>query len=268
MILTRRFVLLNFPRTGSTFVRRALRTLYGVQGRGILRTVRARFGWGCPQFQELTHRINRTESAERERRRSQHGAYSQIPIPHRGKPVVSVTRHPFDRLVSMYEQGFWRDHPPVDRAVLRARLPSFPELTFTQYLEMLDVFDVPNVLKGHPLRAEVGSQTLHFVRFFARDPEVTLARLTDDAVDSGTLQDELGEVRFLHLESIAEELVEFLVSIGHRGAETGFILDAPPINAATSRRGRGWREYLDADTARALRHRERFLFRMFPEYED
>lgn len=266
MIVTDRFVLLNYPRTGSTFVREVLRRLHGQENRGLLHSLRGRLAGESSGFSELTHLIDRTEMATKTRRRSQHGAFSQIPGRHREKPVVSVTRHPFDRLVSMYEHRFWRDHPPAAPGAIRALFPEFPALTFAQYLDLLDVFDVPNVLKGQPLRADVGPQTLHFVRFYARDPDGAIARLTDDAVDRGALADELGDVRFLHQESLARELVDFLRDVGFEDSETAFVLDAEPVNVTAARRGRSWNQYLDPERARRLAHRERFLFRHFPEY--
>ncbi len=102
MILTDQFVLLNYPRTGSTFVREALGSIYGQSAR--------RLQWLLPakrKFRELLLPINRTTAALESGRRSQHGCYSQIPASHRGKPVLCVTRNPLERVVSQYEHGFW-----------------------------------------------------------------------------------------------------------------------------------------------------------------
>ena len=230
MLLTDRFVLLNYPRTGSTFARQALRQLYarraGLRG-GLLQAL------GHGQVEELQLGILRTATARREGRRSQHGALSQIPPDHRHKPVVTITRHPFDRLVSFYEHGYWRSHPFGDREQLRERFPSFPELSFEEYLDYSAAFEVPDVLQGARPRADVGAQTLHFVRFYAADPEAALEQLTDEAIDDGSFLAGLPPVRFLHTERLVEELTAFLHDVGFAPEETAFLRELPRVNAAT-----------------------------------
>ena len=78
MIITPHMVLLNYPRTGSTWARGVLRRLHGVEGRTLAqRLAGTRLGWRG--FHELTLPIDRTTTALREGRRSQHGSYRQIP---------------------------------------------------------------------------------------------------------------------------------------------------------------------------------------------
>jgi len=267
LIVTDRFVLLNYPRTGSTFVREVLRTLYGRRDsswdRALQHVLPGRTG-----FRELLLPIYRTRSARRERRRSQHGCYAQIPQVHRGKPVLSVARHPMDRLVSQYEHRFWRDHPPAEAREIRRRLPSFPDLSFTEFLELQASFGLEAVLQGLQLRADVGSQTVHFLRFYHPHPDEALACLTDEVVDSGRLRLELPVVHFIHLERLAEELRGFLHSVGFEESETEFLVDKPPVNVARERGSRPWREYFSVEQILEFRRRERLLFQVFPEYDD
>lgn len=267
MIVTDRFVLLNYPRTGSTFVREALRTLYGRSDSGWDRALQRLFP-GRTRFRELLLPIDRTRAARRERRRSQHGCYAQIPPAHRGKPILSVARHPMDRLVSQYEHRFWQDHPPASAEAIRRRFPSFPDLTFTEFLEMQASFGLDAVLQGLELRASVGFQTVHFVRFYHPRPDEALAGLTDEVIDSGRLRLELPDIHFVHLERLAEELRDFLHSVGFEESETEFLTDKPPVNVARDRRARPWREYFNAEQMLEFRHSERLLFQVFPEYDD
>jgi hypothetical protein len=265
VILCDRLVLLNYPRTGSTFVREVLREAFGHAGSGLGARLRRRLDRG--RFRELALPITRTASAERAGRRSQHGALSQIPATHAHLPVVSVWRHPLDRVVSQYEHGFWREHPPGEPAAVRARFPRFPDLDFGEYLALQQEFGRADVLRGRRLEAEVGPDTLHFVRFFARDPEGALDRLDDAAVDSGALRAELAPVRFLRFERLAEELAALLVELGFPPAEVRHLADAPPVNAAASRRGRPWTEYFTPELEAAHRRSERFLHRLQEELD-
>jgi hypothetical protein len=265
VILTRQLVLLNYPRTGSTFVRQELRRLYGQEGSGPIARLRRLLGRG--HFRELALPIHRTASAERTGRRSQHGALCQIPASHAHLPVVSVWRSPLDRAVSQYEHGFWRQHPPGDPAAVRGRFPRFPDLDFAEYLALQQEFGRADVLKGRELAAEVGPDTLHLVRFFTRDPEGALDRLDDGAVDSGALRRELAPVRFLRFSRLAEDLAALLVELGFAPAQVAHLADAPRVNAATSRGGRPWSEYFTPELEAAYRRRERFLFALEEELD-
>ena len=265
MLLTDDFVLLNYPRTGSTFARAAVRELYARRS-GRLGRALQRLGLGSPGAVELELSIERTAAARRAGRRSQHGALSQIPASHRGKPVVSITRHPLDRAVSMYEHGFWREHPPGDLRTIRARFPRFPQLGFSDFLTLGLEFDLPNALQGVPLAAEVGPHTVHFVRFYAADPDAALRSLTDAAIEGGTFLERLPPVRFLHTEHLLEELTAFLQELGFGPEETAFLRQQPRVNVAGARQGRPWSDYFTPEEERAFRARERLLFRAFPEY--
>ena len=267
MIITDKFVLLNFPRTGSTFLRNAIGRLYG----------RSRSPWGRlwgrlrsrrQAFREFELPIERTLSARRAGRRSQHGSYSQIPPEDRNRTVVSAMRHPLDLVVSQYECGFWRQNPPGDPEEVRARFPSFPDLSFGAYLDLQMQFGRRDVLQDARLEACVGPLTLHFVRFYSVDPDAALASLTNAGIDSGEFARGLPTIRFLHTEHLREELRAFLLEIGFTLKETAFLCDMPPENQAVSRRERPWTDYFSREQELEFRHRERLLFQCFPEYAD
>ena len=175
-------------------------------------------------------------------------------------------RHPLDLVVSHYECRFWRQNPPGDVAELRARFPAFPDLSFGEYLEMQSQFGRRDVQQDAELRADVGSLTLHFVRFFSADPREALARLTDATIDSGEFARGLPAVRFLHTENLGEELRAFLLEVGFSVEATARLIARPAENQAISRRGRPWTDYFSGEQERAFRHRERLLFQIFPEY--
>ena len=256
MIITEDFVLLNFPRTGSTFVRNALKRLYGGEEGGV--TARLR---------ELILPIDRTFSALEQNRRSQHGTYAQIPAEHRHLPVVSVMRNPFDLYVSHYELGFWRKHPPAGRQTPGGRDPGGPDLSFGQYVELMHGPGLEDVLVGKNPRADVGHLTVHFLKFFSREPARAVDALTDEYIDGRHFREDLAGVRFLHQEDLASELRRFLARVGHSPQETAFIEALPPENAARRRQGRPWPAYYSDELRTLVRRRERMLFTLFPEYD-
>lgn len=267
MIVTDRFVFLAFPRTGTTFVRGALRELYRRTEPGVLARLGARRNPSPGRLRELILPITDTVMAERAGRTSQHGGYRQIPPEARHLPVFSVARDPLDQVVSAYEHRFWHANPIWDVAELSERYPGYPDLRFEQFVEMMLDYGVRNLLKGRDLRADAGFLTLRFLRFYTADPERVLDALTDDYIANGQLSREIAPVRFVHLENLVPELRGFLAEMGFPAATTEFMLHLPRVNAAAARRGSGWSEYYTPELRERVRHAERLLFRVFPEYD-
>ena len=264
MIITPHMVLLNYPRTGSTWARGVLRRLHGVEGRALARTLAGtRLGWRG--FHELTLSIDRTASALREGRRSQHGSWRQIPSWARSRPVVSVGRDPLVHLESAYHHGFWRDHPAAPVPSVREALPSFPELDLPGYVEYLDRFALPDVLQGAEPRAAIGVQTAQFLRFFHPRPQEALATLTDEDLDGDALVASLPRVRFLRTERLQQDLTQLLLEQGYGSRAVEQAMAQSDRNASARRSVDGPR------LAEALRervaHRERLLVRLFPPLE-
>jgi hypothetical protein len=264
MILTDSFVVLNFPRTGSTFVRSALRRMYGPWWNAL--------GFDSPPrpsrgFRELLLPIDRTRKAERLGRTNQHGRWGQIPESHRHLPVASVIRHPLDHAVSHFMHDDWWKSPPADEALLRLRFPSWPRLAFGEYLEFEHEFALPDVLKDSRPPAEIGTLTAHFVRFFARDPDAALAGLTDTRIDSGEVARDLPPIRWLRHEHLLDDLTDFLRETGHSSREVGRVRRHPRVNVSRARGGRSWRDFYTPGQEALKRHRERTLFVLFPAFD-
>ncbi len=267
MIITDQFVLLNFPRTGSTFVREALASVYG-RGGSRFEKVLGRFRPDRDRFRELLLPIDRTTTALKVARKSQHGCYSQIPAADRGKPVLCVKRNPFERFVSQFEQGFWRENPPGDLRELQQLFPEFPDLSFSDYLKMDQVVAYNDVRQGAAVEADVGTCTLHFIRFFYPDPVAALAGLSDERIDSGEFLRGMPDIHFLQTENLVPGLRAFLSSVGFDEDKTSFLVDKPRVNGSPRRGKRTWRDYFTPGEAERYRQRNRLLFQMFPECND
>lgn len=264
MIITPHMVLLNYPRTGSTWARGVLRRLHGVEGRALAqRLAGTRLGWRG--FHELTLPIDRTATALREGRRSQHGSYRQIPSWAANRPVVSVGREPLVHLESAYHHGFWRDHPAAPLREVREALPAFPDLDLPGYVEYLERFALPDVLQGAEPRAAVGVQTAQFLRFFHPQPQEALATLTDEDLDGEALVAALPRVRFLRTERLQQDLARLLAEQGYDPSAVEQAMAQSDRNASARRRVEG--PHLAAALRERVAHRERLLVRLFPPLE-
>lgn len=82
MLVTDSFVMLNYPKTGSSFARKVIKDLYARQPKSWFRR-----RW-C---KELILPNIRTCGAD-----DQHGCYSQIPPQYRNREVMSIVRNPFE----------------------------------------------------------------------------------------------------------------------------------------------------------------------------
>jgi hypothetical protein len=265
MILTNKFVVLNFPRTGSTFLRSGLRRAHAPWWDA----------WGffnaAPRsssgFQELKLPIDRTFKAERLGRHSQHGRWEQIPPSHRHLPVVSIIRHPLDRTVSSYLHTDWWQAPPADIDTLSHRFPTWPHLSFTEYLSFEDEFCLPDVLKGIQPKVEMGCHTAHFLRFFSRDPDSLLAGLTDERIQSGAVAADLPPIHWLRHDHLTDDLATFLSAMGYPKRAIELARNHPRLNVSEARRNQSWREYFTPETEARTRPLERLIFQMFPELD-
>ncbi len=163
MVITDQFVMLNLPKTGSSFARKALKKVhhYDTLPNKILR----KLSLAGSSMIELSH-----PSLDRqfpEDLRDQHGTYRQIPEEHRHKTVVSVIRNPVDRYVSAYLFGWWKINLHTTEKRLRQAFPHFPELSFREYYEMINLFGRENRLRGMSPRIDLGFYTIQFIQFFS-----------------------------------------------------------------------------------------------------
>ena len=254
-------VLLNYPRTGSTWARGVLRRLHGVEHNALARPLAGtRVGWRG--FHELMLPIDRTATARRAQRRSQHGCWRQIPGWAADRQVVSVGRHPLAYLHSAFGHGFWRTHPAAPVDAIRARLPAFPDVDLAGYLDYLEQFALPDVLQGAAPRAAVGPLTAHFLRFFHPRPQHALEGLTDAQLDGDDLVKELPAVRFLRTERLRDDLAALLTDQGYPAAAVHDAMEASDRNASAPPPGD--RRAPPLDRIERFLDRERLLTRLFP----
>ena len=297
MIITKDYVLLNFPKTGSTFVRETLKELYYRRG-GLVNKLALATGldkWQPMQkaltaesrletflvkrnikannhFEELWLPIAYDAqyiSGVTEKRKYIHGIFSQIPIEHRQKPILGIIRNPYDRVVSMYEYRAWARFPYDNTGALRAEYPHFPDLNFEEYFDMATKYGLRSLTKHKTVKADVGMQTLSFIKFYFENPDEIFEKLTDEYIDSKEFMNDLPKnITFLHTENLNQELYDFLRKHNHSEKELRFILENAKINVTNSRKKKEWETYFSPEMKAKIRHRDRMWFMLFPEYDE
>ncbi len=92
--------------------------------------------------------------------------------------------------------------------------------------------------------------------------------LTDSRIDSGEFARDLPPIRFLRHHQLKEDLGSFLREMGYSTRRIERACGHPPVNVSQGRRGRPWQDFYTPAEEALKRHRERALFRMFPEFAE
>ena len=246
MLITRRFVLLNFPKTGSSFVR------------AVIKAIHRRRRWRLRREAYLKELMLPRGGGDYPGV-DQHGGVSQVPERWRHLPLVSVIRSPWERLLSAFEFPFWQHTPPVPRAEAMALLPHFPDIGLDDFVTLWDRAAEHRLGGANP--RELGHQTVQFVKFFFRDPPRALARLSDDYVDSGAFRADMADISLLRHERLRDDLAEFLARHDYASDELALARGHARVNETP--RGPGSRDALwTPRAAHYVAWNERYLLRM------
>jgi hypothetical protein len=254
MILTPRFVYIHLPKTGGTFVTSVLERIFKP-----------------PRPRTFLGRLVRRVRGKRWIDTNKHGYCCEIPESHRGLPVAACVRNPFDRYVSQYEFGWWKENrqPWIDWESIKRDYPSFPALSFAEFLEVASARF--HRLRGSPCPPgdPMGFHSEQFVRYFFRDPAGTWPRVDDAYVAARAWEGDLHPVRFLRTEHLNADLHAFLLGLGLPPERIAFVLEEGRILPAGPRRaeGRHWSAYYTPELRALVRRRERLLLSIFPEYD-
>lgn len=180
MLITKDFVVINNPKTGSTFVRECLKKIYQKRYHKLtgIKKISVRLGLTQTELIELLMRTDNNVPAH------QHGRVSQIPKAHQSKTIVSVLRNPYSRFLSQYEFRYWATHYQFyhNEIEVKKYFPNFPNLNLDQFVDF-QIFTNRNRLHLH--EQKIGKQTLRFIEMFFNDPQQTIKRIKDDYIFSG-----------------------------------------------------------------------------------
>lgn len=257
MLITDRFVMINFPKTGSSFARSVLKELHRPKG---FQKVLARLGMAKSTLNELLLPVIWFKDAGWNYP-NQHGVYTQVPAADRGKRIMTVVRDPLQRMVSAYEFRHWARYPGNNEAAIRARFPHFPDLSFEEFMEMNDRIILPSRMPDG-VQVDIGLATYQQIQYYAKDPVATLLGLRPDTDLARDRALHFPEVTYLHTEGLSRELHAFLLEMGYPEKDLAFILSKPKENVTERSRP----AYLTPAMVEQARQRDRFFYQLFPEY--
>lgn len=259
MFITKKFVVLNFPKTGSTFIRSVLRDLHQP---GPLRAALIKTGLAKAGFEDV--RGPRFSLHENDPvKTTQHLVYAQIPEKHRSKAILSVVRNPLRSLISAYEFRDWARYPAASLEQIKEDYPHFPELDFREFVAYRDKFMMPRFLGNIDLKIDIGSATAQFIRFHAKSPRAYLEQLGEDSDLREDWSEHFPQIHFIHTETLGSDLHQFLLQQGYPERSLDFIKKRAPINTTKKRK----EPYFDSETLKGVLHKERLLFKLFPHYQ-
>ena len=206
MLITDSFVMLNYPKTGSSFARKVIKDLYAREPRR---------WFGGRYCKELILPNIRTGGVA-----DQHGTYSQIPRRFRNREIVSIVRNPYERFLSIYEFRYWAHNPRLPLDDVRERFPTFPHLSLDEYV------DFNHFWSQKAFHLPVGSQTAQFMQIFGRH----FPPRWSDPWDLKSVLARLPQVTFLRQENLRSDLRSFLRRHGFSHQRTAFIESHEPVN--------------------------------------
>lgn len=263
MILTDHFVAVHEPKTGGTFVTSALFRLFGAQ-------------WS------LRHRLASALGRDLVTRgkygtfvftNNKHGGCNEVPAAYRGRPILASVRNPYDLYVSQYEFGWWkrREYLLYYRKVadFQHRFPRFPDLTFSEYMELTG--EAFRTLRNDRFDPEGGPglYTEQFVKFYFKSPAEAFARLDDEYIAAQAYRRDLHDLRFVRTDRLNQDLHDFLIGMGFDRADVDPILEMEKILPQGKGRAahQRWEAYYTDELKRSVRQRDRLLFAIFPEWD-
>lgn len=236
MIVTKKFVLINIPKTGSTFTRTLLKRLHGCDDG----PSGAHFGRRINQFKARSgffglreYLMPKNDCHGRELPPDQHGTVSQIPERFKHLPVVTTVRDPFSRIVSSYRFGWWRTNlESIEGVNLKDLFPHYPNLDFEEFLAVwrMEVKARLSILIGHPPKLELGRNTVDLIQMIFRNPALALGQIGDRYIYEKLYLEDMPKVTFLKMERLNEDLYEFLLTQKYEKRQLAFILKEKKIS--------------------------------------
>lgn len=227
MIITSQFVILNFPKTGSSFVRKIISTLYRNRAnRNNFNKILVKL-----KIRHLGYTELKLPHPTILNYKDQHGSYSQIPKRHKNKSIISVIRDPYQRFESQYKFRWWVEHSGIEERILRKYFPYFPDISMDEFVILRKLITEKLKLQFHiPKETEIGDQSIQFINMFFKNPSDTFKTLTPAYVSNDQFIKDMCDIEFLRQEHLNEDLLSCLKDYGFSDKELEFIRTHEKVN--------------------------------------
>jgi hypothetical protein len=306
MLFASRFTYIHEPKTGGSFVTYALTQLHGGlidlrPSRLLHPAVRCRlptasfylerYGRSAPgpnggqkgyeSGQELYGKLYRWND---------HGTCSEIPRPFRSRQILATVRNPFQSYVSDYLFAWWKrpeyiSHYQRTIQGFHSRYPSFPDLSFREYLELLNAaWTVPHGRDFYDGEG-IGYLTERFVRFYFPTPWIlrgtkhdisrVLRQLDDEYIESRSFVADMFPVRFIPTARLNDELQRFLLEMGYQSEDVEFVkslehvlpVGGSKVGFAGHATSHEWPSFYTNELREIIRKKDDLIFALFPEFD-
>lgn len=264
MILSDKFVIINFPKTGSTFVRKALKKIKNDNSffKKILRTA----SFNTKPIIKNYWVENIRDTTFRRGKKDEHGLCIQIPKEYQNKQIVSIKRNIFERYISLYEFGDWKKAPWIDTKIIKKEFHSYPNLTFKEYLKFIFKY---NPWQSHPKinkQIVVGPATTQFIMFYFKEPFKVLNNLNKEFLSKNNYKNDMFDVHFLDQNSLNKDLFSFLLKNGFKKRKIKFIMNAKKENVSRPK-NKTLEDYFNPDLISMVEKKDEILFKIFNDYQ-
>jgi len=266
MFITDQFIMLNFPKTGSSFAREALRKIYKERAKrdSLLSRLKIFAGLREPIYQELMFK-NIKKGGVDSTKSNQHGTYSQIPEKYRDRDIFSIARNPVDRFVSAYQFQWWVKRPPLHKELMDKYFPDFPDLTIEDYFELEQYTMVHSRLGGVEPATKVGNQTVLFLQMYATKPRELLSKICRKNIELSEIMSYMPPITFLRQESLRQDLIDFLRGYDFSEDELKIIMEHDRVNVTDTQNSENNRQ-ISRDLKSKIYQTEEIMIKILRNY--
>lgn len=213
--------MLLFPKTGTTFVRQAIRNIHEKRLSGsILLRAKNKLAWSGSDFEVIKTRNGNGLSV--------HGSVRNIPRDQLNKEIISITRSPFSRILSMFFYQSWLRNPGKYGQKARIHFENYPNLSLEDFIRYKQLilrykFEWDTEISHIIEKWDIGPLTIQFIEFYFLHPEKTLKKLSDDYIRSKAYLKDMAQVKFLRQENLLDDLCGLLTSKNYSENELNLI---------------------------------------------
>jgi hypothetical protein len=263
MIISKGLVFIHQPKAGGTFVTHVLKKLHTEGMKKILFRTARRLRWAEMQAKLGFYQMQFMGFPR-------HSGVVCIPLQYSSNAVFTTIRNPYDWYVSHFEFGWFKKHPAESGNLqdLRNRWPDYPDLTFRDFVEFANEKWWRMGDAELQENERIGWLSSRFVSMMCQNPRAAFNRVRCFDEFLNHVRVCIEKFSILQMENLNQELHDFLLNQGYDRQSLNFILDHKRVYSSSGGRTaeQKWESYYTDELKAYVRHRERLLFQLFPQY--